>query len=153
MVEYKKLKAKSADYEEGRIKATGFMNYWNNEGDPLTLFQREVLDLGSLAEGEDINLCDMTLMYKDNRKELREKFGPCSFTFRGFEFYYCYLLELKSEKGSAELLILTAKDKGTCFEVVQERNSKPVECCQYVIIDFMKEYLEWSREFNSEEVA
>jgi hypothetical protein len=152
VVEWKKLKAKSTDYEEGGIKTCGLFSYWSREeGDLLTDFNRTILDVGSMAKGEDVHLCDMTLMYKDNRKELRKRFGACSFTFRGFEFYYCYLLKLKSDRGSAEIIVLTSKDKGTCFEVVEERNGDPVKCCQHVVIDFINEYLEWSREFNKEE--
>lgn len=54
-------------------------------------------------------------MTRDNRKTFKEHFGKCAFVFKGSEFYFHGWL---ADLGTVEVIVLTAKGKGTCFEVV-----------------------------------
>lgn len=110
------LKARSAQYENGEIKTNPIQNYswyrkWRTDKDILR-----------------------SHIYADNRKKLRDVFGKPSFCYRGEFYFHCWLLGLG---GKAKLLILTAKEKGTCFEVVLEERGNKVVGDEDTIINFM----------------
>ena len=71
--------------------------------------------------------------YADNRKELREILGKPSFCYRGEFYFHCWVVDL----GKAQLLILTAKDKGTCHEVITHREGKKIRKDLGCIIEFL----------------
>ena len=111
-MKFEKLKAKAADYSNGVIQAIDVGNFheilsWMTDVDSF----RQRIGLSG-----------------DNRDNFRSVFGKPSFCWKGSEFYFkCYLLRLET----VMLLVMTAKNKGTCYELVQEYNgdeqSKDIE--------------------------
>jgi hypothetical protein len=77
------------------------------------------------------------LLLADNRVAFKDILGKPSFHFRGSEFYFhCWLLEL-TDSGLAHVLILTAKGKGTCYEIVREIDGGRVRRDEGTIGDFL----------------
>jgi hypothetical protein len=62
-------------------------------------------------------------LLSDNRKKFKSIFGPPSFYFQSEFKFHCWVISLGSilSNGSAQLLILTANGKGTCYEAIISR--------------------------------
>jgi hypothetical protein len=59
----------------------------------------------------------------DNRKNFRDIFGKPSFCWKGEFYFHCWLLEVPG----AKLLLLTAKEKGTCYDLLIGHERKVIE--------------------------
>jgi len=75
-------------------------------------------------------------LFQDNRKTFRKLLGPRSFLYRGEFAFDCWLVDLHT----VQLLVLTAKGKGTCYEAVTHRNGVKIQEDVPKIIKFL-EYL------------
>ena len=96
-------KGLGSDYDNLRIHGVPvpfsyFMKYHNPHS---TSWSRKTFDIGCALNG-------------DNRKLFRELFGKCSFTYRGGHFFHCWYVQISG----TGLLLFTAKDHGTNYEVV-----------------------------------
>lgn len=69
----------------------------------------------------------------DNRARFKEHFGKCAFTFKGEHYYHGWLADL----GTAQVIVLTAKGKGTCYEVVNERDGEKVLGDIHRVLEFV----------------
>jgi len=78
----------------------------------------------------------------DNRKALREIFGPVSFCFHGGHYFHGHLFRVELGEKSAEILVMTAREHGSSYEVVTRRDGKKVRKDPEVVIHF----LEWLSE-------
>lgn len=54
----------------------------------------------------------------DNRENFNRLFGKCSFVFNGSHYFRCWYIRLKT----LDMLILTAREHGTCYEIVMPEN-------------------------------
>lgn len=70
----------------------------------------------------------------DNRKKFRKHFGPRCFAFKGSHFFHAWLININSQ---TLVLILTAKDHGTCYEVVEYRNQIKLQNDISKVLEFM----------------
>ena len=69
----------------------------------------------------------------DNRERFKKHFGKCAFTFNGSHYYHGWLADL----GTAQVIVFTAREHGTCYEVVTERDEKNVEANIPRVLEFM----------------
>jgi len=124
-MDYTKLKAKGKEYDSGEISTVSASNFdavrkWNGKSVFAPYGSREF----------ELRM----LLHDDNRERLRSIFGRASFCWRSEFSYSCWLLDLSG----TQVLIMSAKDKGTCYEVVDERNGVKVEIDVNVVVDFLK---------------
>ena len=75
--------------------------------------------------------CRMT---GDNRERFRRHFGKCAFTYDGSHYFHCWVADL----GTAEVIVLTAKEHGTCYEVIVSRDGKNVQKDIPRVLEFME---------------
>jgi len=116
---YKILKAKSKDYSSAAFETCAVENF--NE-------------IWEWIRSNELGLL-RSRFFSDNRKALRKLFGKPSFCWRGSEFYYhCWVVDL----GEAQVLVLTAKGKGTCHEIIVKRDGKEIPSHKQTVIDFLK---------------
>jgi len=108
------VRAKEADYDNGRLETCPVANYY----DQWLPFLRRYWGCGVSRKDFDTG-CHMT---GDNRQRFRKAFGRCAFVFHGSHTFHCWLMDL----GTAHLLVLTAKDKGTCYEAVKMLDGKKI---------------------------
>ena len=77
-------------------------------------------------------------LLQDNRTQFRELFGKPSFHYRGEFYHSCWTIDLSL----AQLLILTAKGKGTGYEIVCERLGQKIRKDKRTVILFLTWLLE-----------
>lgn len=75
-----------------------------------------------------------SVMLGDNRKRFRAMFGKPSFVYTGEFRYDCWLVGI----GTGSVLVLTAKGKGTCYEVPTEWNGERLEKNVKKVLEFME---------------
>ena len=113
------LKAKTEDYDKGLLIANPIQNYpgWR-----------------TFVNDRDMVLRLNFLRY--HAKLLRERFGKASFLWQGSEFkFHCWLLSLDDK---AKLLVMTAKGKGTCYEVITSMDDKPQSADIPTVLAFIR---------------
>jgi hypothetical protein len=114
------LPCKSKDYREGKLETTNIQNFqrvfkWINE-----------------AWNEDFE-SGMSLL-ADNREVFRYLFGKPCFYFRGEFYHHGWLFEFKGR----QIVVLTAKGKGTSYELVNNPKPEgPVPDKEDTIIEFL----------------
>jgi len=74
-------------------------------------------------------------LYADNRQKFQELFGDPQFYYLGEFKHHCWVVDLDT----AQLLVLTAKGKGTGYEVIFERAGEKIQKDMDAVIEF----LEW----------
>jgi hypothetical protein len=113
-----------SDYKDGVIIGEPIQNfpewqvwmqkYWGQG------VSREMFDKG----------CETTT---DNRAKFRKHFGKRAFTFRSEFFFDGWRVDL----GTTEVLVLTAKGKGTCYEVVTWKDGVVMRTDINRVLEFM----------------
>ena len=124
LTDVKFLPMKGKDYDEGKIVGCHWMNFpehrdWMQKYWGLGV-SREMFDKGCLING-------------DNRERFKNLFGKRAFVFNGGHFFHGWLADL----GTTQVLVLTAKDHGTCYEVVVEKDGKKVRKDINRVFEFM----------------
>ena len=117
-------------YAEGEAKATPIENcraymYW------------------VFPKGHPTKDCSLMLLTDDNRKSFRHLFGKPNFYFKS-EFYF-HVWE--REFNGHTFLLLTAKDKGTCIEMVGE-TAKTIREKGEVVVAFVTELSNQLRSYH-----
>lgn len=113
----KKLKAKAAQYGN-EIQTDPVQNWdwyrdeWRNQFDFI-----------------------LSNLFQDNRERFREIWGKPSFCWRGEFYFHCWLLDINDEM--AQILVSTAKSKGSAYEVVFKRDGKKIRKDKDSLIHFM----------------
>jgi len=99
-----KLKAREADYVDGRLRTSAFFpnRYLSDDEFPHGAFWKQ--DGRYYSYGSDY------------RQAFRKLFGKASFCFHGSHYFHCWLLSL----GRSQLLVLSAREHGTSYEWVEE---------------------------------
>ncbi len=120
-MKFTKLKAKRADYNDGNIHTEGASSF-----ELVHKFKAGIYSSPIFSK--------MHLLHGDNRDKFRELFGKPSFCWSGSHYFHCWLLKLKN----TEVLILTAKGHGTCYEVVTHRDGKEINANLEEVVDLMK---------------
>jgi len=69
------------------------------------------------------------LLFRYNKDVFTKLFGKYHFRYKGEFHYYCWSFDL----GKCNLIIFTAPIKGTCYEIIKEKNRKIDECAKEVI--------------------
>ena len=71
----------------------------------------------------------------DNRARFKKHFGKCAFTFNGGagHYFHGWLADL----GTTQVIVLTAKDHGTCYEVVTWKDDVAVNTDILRVLEFM----------------
>jgi len=75
-------------------------------------------------------------LHGDNRDRFRRLWGKPSFCWKGEFYYHCWLFNLDNK---ATVLVLTAKGKGTCWELVTHFGKKKVSNDFETILRFIKQ--------------
>jgi len=75
---------------------------------------------------------------KDNRERFRTLWGKPSYCYHSEFYYHCWLLDLG---GKALLLALTAKGKGSSYELVEKLNGQPVANDLKTVKKFFREVI------------
>ena len=70
----------------------------------------------------------------DNRAKFKKHFGKCAFTYNGGHYFHGWLVDL----GTTQVIVLTAREHGTCYEVVTMRDGEPVPTDPKRVIEFME---------------
>jgi hypothetical protein len=134
MKDYKILKARAKDYDRGgRFDTNPIENFyeihqWLRDNQQWVWESR---------------------LHGDNRKALRDVFGKPSFCWRGSFYFHCWVVDL----GEAQVLVLTAREKGTCYELIVSRDGEKIRKDKQAVIDFLKwlsESLVLVKEVNDE---
>jgi hypothetical protein len=73
-------------------------------------------------------------MFGDNRERFKRHWGKCTFTFNGSHYFHCWLVDL----GTAQVVVLTAREHGTCYEVVVSRDGKKVRKDIPKVLEFIE---------------
>lgn len=73
------------------------------------------------------------LISQDNRERFKRHFGKCAFTFNGGHYFHGWLADL----GTSQVVVLTAREHGTCYEVVVRRDGKKVQKDIQRVLEFM----------------
>jgi hypothetical protein len=84
--------------------------------------------------GSSASVADIIPCWADNRGFFRTLFGPRCFQWTGKFRFDCWLLDL----GTALVIVLTAKGKGTCYEVVTHRDGLKVRKDAGRVIELMR---------------
>jgi hypothetical protein len=87
----------------------------------------------------DLKHRQMLRFYGDYRKLFRELWGKPDFHYRGERDYHVWVKDCEG----VELVVLTAKSMGTCYEIVVEPGqdyNPPDESCEKVV-SFLKQLL------------
>lgn len=84
------------------------------------------------------DLMGCSRMLGDNRKRLRRLMGIPAFVYRGEFRYDCWFVGLGLPGALAAVLVLTAKGKGTCYEVVTEWDGKKTKQNIKKVLEFME---------------
>ena len=118
------LRMRRKDYSEGTVVGCPVMNFpeWHK-------WMQTYWGMGVSRKMFDKG-CNLT---GDNRAKFKKHFGKCAFTFDGSHYFHCWLADL----GTAQVIILTAREHGTCYEVVVERDGKKVEPDIPRVLEFM----------------
>lgn len=74
-------------------------------------------------------------LYRDNREAFKHIFGSPIFYFRSEFNFHCYPIELPE----AQILLLTAKGKGTSYEVIVKKDGKKVQKDKKAILTFLQD--------------
>lgn len=124
LADVKFLPMRGKDYDEGKIVGSPWMNFpehynWMQKYFHLGV-SREMFDKGCRISG-------------DNRERFKKLFGKRNFIFSGSHFFHGWLADL----GTTQVLVLTAKDHGTCYEVVVKRDGKKVKTDIKKVFEFM----------------
>jgi hypothetical protein len=117
-----KLKASGRDYDTGTLHAT-------TQG----IFDLRVKLVSSCSLKEEKTLDKLTGFHRDRFRQL---WGPPSFCWQGNHYFYCWLLNLDDK---ATILVFTAKEHGTEYELVNRLNGKPVSNHLPTVKKFFKE--------------
>lgn len=120
-VKFKPLSEKG--YDGGEVEGCPIMNYHDAW---MEWYGR----LSKTREGFDLQ-CRTS---QDNRARFRAMFGKPQFHFHGGHYFHGWRVDL----GTCEVLVLTAKDHGTCYEVVTHVDGKKVPVDIPRVLDFME---------------
>lgn len=121
-----KLPAKGKDYESGVLLHT----------DPQEVLTLRVKWLNSMPLKKQGPILHQTCGFQRDR--FRKLWGKPSFCWHGSHYFYCWLLNLN---GKATILVLTAKEHGTAYELADRLNGQPVTNDLDVVLKFFKEVI------------
>lgn len=76
-------------------------------------------------------------LYRDNRKPFLDLWGKPSFYYTSEFRFHCYPFDLEN----AKLLILTAKGKGTCYELICLQDGVKIRKDKDVVTSFLEELI------------
>ena len=120
------LPMKGKDYDNCKIVGVPWMNFpehrdWMQKHWGLGVSQ-EMFDKGCLING-------------DNRERFKRLFGKRAFVFNGGEghYFHGWLADLET----AQVLVLTAREHGTCYEVVVKRDGVKIRKDIKRVLEFM----------------
>lgn len=120
------------DYSNGNVEASDSNNFTD-----VGFFLYKPSPMWGNKEDSNSyeHFLDQTKLFQDNRKNFLDLFGKPHFHFKGSEFYFhCWAIDL----GTVKVIILTAKDKGTCYEIVTDfKGNKEIPDIN-TFIDFFK---------------
>lgn len=123
LADVKFLKMKRSDYEGDWVGEPiqnfpewqfAMQKYWNWG------VSRKMFDKGCRISG-------------DNRAKFKKHFGKCAFTFSSEFYFHGWLVDL----GTAQVIVLTAKGKGTCYEVLVSKDGEKVRKDIPKVLEFM----------------
>jgi hypothetical protein len=106
-----KLKARASDYSS-RFLVTVAVGNFPDYRDWLSSY---LYSRGKAKLSLDNFKLRSRRLHGDNRDRFRRLWGKPSFCWKGEFYYHCWLFNLDNK---ATVLVLTAKGKGTCWELV-----------------------------------
>jgi hypothetical protein len=114
VADVKFLKMTRRDYADGATVGVPIQNFpewrvWSEKYWGMGV-SRKMFDKGCNISG-------------DNRAKFKKHFGKCAFTFNGNNYFHGWLADL----GAAQVIVLTAREKGTCYEVLVRRDGVEVK--------------------------
>jgi len=109
--EIKRLPMTSKEYSNSTIKGNPIQNF--SEYDE---YQRPTMR-------DPANNNKFLILYGDNRINFKKVLGKPEFHWRGEYYFHGWLIEYKN----AKLILMTAKEYGTCYEVVVKNHDKKEE--------------------------
>ena len=116
-------KMRRKDYEDNTVDTSPLLNYYH------------FTKIGAWQRGLATNLDNpMYHLCGDNRKIFRALFGKPTFTYNGEFYFHCWLVILDEH---TQLVILTARGKGTCYEAVTRSHGETLHPNQDKIIAFL----------------
>ena len=118
------LKMRRKDYSEGVVVGCNIMNFPEHRA-----FLQKYWGMGVSRKMFDKG-CNLT---GDNRARFKKLFGKCAFTFDGSHYFHGWLADL----GTAQVIVLTAREYGTCYEVVVKRDGKKMHNDIPRVFEFM----------------
>jgi hypothetical protein len=125
-----KLKMTACDYTSGRV-ITESLNY--NLKVTNFLFTRNRLVAHLMGNRRrHAKFIRIHRIFQDNRDNFQELFGKQSFVYQGEANFYCWYLDIDG----LQLLVLTAKGVGTCYEVVKKAIDSEYDIDKF--INFLK---------------
>ena len=69
----------------------------------------------------------------DNREKFRKIFGKRNFTFKSSHYFHGWVADL----GTAKLAILTAREHGSCYEVIERWNGEKIQNDINRVLEFL----------------
>jgi len=118
------LKMRRKDYEQMLISGCDVQNYPDYH-----VFMQKYCGVGISRIMFDKG-CKIS---GDNRAIFKKHFGKCVFTFPGGHYFHGWLVDLDG----TQVIVLTAKDHGTCYEIVTMRDGKKVCFDISKVLEFM----------------
>jgi hypothetical protein len=118
-----KLKARASDYISGTL-LTSAVECFEMKNKIVKLFP---------GKRKDHVLDKLTGFHRDRFQAL---WGNPSFCWHGYHYFYCWLLNLDDK---ATILVFTAKEHGTEYELVNRLNGQPVKNHLPTVMKFFKE--------------
>lgn len=119
------LKAKAGEYDNGSLKGVRVENF----PDWAFWLQRHSNRLARKKQDMLFAVCG------DNRARFRSILGKPSFCWRGFHYHHCWLAELAL---GTMVLVFTARERGTCYEVVTRRGEATFDPDIPLVLKFME---------------
>jgi hypothetical protein len=120
----------AAQFRNGEVVTYAVQNYHEYHMRDIEMYGR----MRALPRAESRALFDRQhLIVGDNRKRFREMFGKPHFHFRGEFYMHAWRLDI----GAAQVVVLTGKGKGTCYEVVTQVGGREVKADIHKVLEFI----------------
>ena len=106
-------------YSSGRLPTESLMNYvygsaMNDPRSPTASYTK----LSDWLSAGFKDFRKLHAMYRDNRQVFLREFGKPRFHFRSEFDYHCWPVKISEKDREVSILLMTARAKGTCIEVI-----------------------------------